>query len=346
MVDHDVEHEAIELGLGQRVRAFELDRVLRREDVERLLELIGAALDRHAVLLHRFEQRRLRLGRRPVDLVRQDDVGEDRSGREHHLPAAGRAVLLDDVRAGDVGRHQVGRELDAGELQLQHAREGVDQQRLREARHADDEAVAADEQRQQHLLHGVGLADDQLLQLRDDLIPALLHPVGQRHIIRRLDIDDLLRHTIHLGLAFSVSYQLPATGFQLRASSHSSFPLEAGSWHGRSMRQCINEIVHAELVRLVREVDRHRPLVGELPELAEILIVPCHRDEALLRVVVLEDPVVGFLAVEPEVEVLDLEERIEDRLLPDRARRIAARAAPASSAPRGCTGRSGGSHRR
>ena len=39
MVDHGVEHEAIELRLGQRIRAFELDRVLRREDVERLLEL-------------------------------------------------------------------------------------------------------------------------------------------------------------------------------------------------------------------------------------------------------------------------------------------------------------------
>ena len=38
---------------------------------------------------------------------------EDRPGREHHLAAAGRRVFLDDVGAGDVGRHQVGRELDA-----------------------------------------------------------------------------------------------------------------------------------------------------------------------------------------------------------------------------------------
>ena len=45
VIDHDVEHEAIELRLGQRVRAFELDRVLRRKHVERLLERIRAPLD-------------------------------------------------------------------------------------------------------------------------------------------------------------------------------------------------------------------------------------------------------------------------------------------------------------
>ena len=146
-----VEHEAIELRFGQRIRAFELDRVLRREDVERLVERIGPPLDRDAVLLHRLEQRRLRLGRRAVDFVGEDDVREDRPRREHHLPPAGRRVLLDDVGAGDVGRHQVGRELDARELEVEHPRQRVDEQRLGQPGHADDQAVAAGEQRQQHL---------------------------------------------------------------------------------------------------------------------------------------------------------------------------------------------------
>jgi hypothetical protein len=48
MVDDDVEHEAIELGFGKGVRPFQLDRVLRGEHVERLFELIGAALNRDA----------------------------------------------------------------------------------------------------------------------------------------------------------------------------------------------------------------------------------------------------------------------------------------------------------
>ena len=43
VLDDDVEHEAIELRFGQRIGAFELDRVLRREDVERLVELVGLA---------------------------------------------------------------------------------------------------------------------------------------------------------------------------------------------------------------------------------------------------------------------------------------------------------------
>ena len=58
-------------------------------------------------------------------------------------------------------------------------------------------------------MHRVRLADDELLQLAHDLIAALLHPIGQRDIIRRLEIDDLLRHTLHVGLSFS--FQLPAT---------------------------------------------------------------------------------------------------------------------------------------
>ena len=39
VLDDDVEHEAIELRFGQRIGALELDRVLRREDEERLVEL-------------------------------------------------------------------------------------------------------------------------------------------------------------------------------------------------------------------------------------------------------------------------------------------------------------------
>ena len=149
------------------------------------------------MLLHRLEQRRLRFRRRAVDLVGKNDVGEDRTGREDHLAPAGGRVFLDDVGAGDVGRHQVGRELNARELQLEHARQRVNQQRLGEPRDADDEAVAAHEEGRQYQLHRVLLADDELLQLSHDLVAAMLHPIGQRHVIRGLDIHHLLRYTLH-----------------------------------------------------------------------------------------------------------------------------------------------------
>jgi hypothetical protein len=108
--------------------------------------------------------------------------------REHHLPAAGGRVLVDDVGAGDVRRHQVRRELDAVELQIQDPRQRRDQQRLGQARDADDEAVATDEERQQHELDDVALADNPLLQLVDDLLPPAIHLVREGDIVGRFEI--------------------------------------------------------------------------------------------------------------------------------------------------------------
>ena len=86
------------------------------------------ALDRHLALLHRLEQRGLRLRRGAVDLVGEQEVGEDRAGAEDEL---GRP-LVEDLRAGDVGGHQVRRELDARETERGRLRERARDQRLRE----------------------------------------------------------------------------------------------------------------------------------------------------------------------------------------------------------------------
>ena len=110
------------------------------------------------------------------------------------VPAARRRVVLDDVGAGDVGRHQVGRELDAIELQLEHFRERRDQQRLREAGHADDEAVAADEEREQDQLDDVVLADDPFAELVDDLLPADFHLVRERDVVGRFQVHSVQSH--------------------------------------------------------------------------------------------------------------------------------------------------------
>ena len=57
-------------------------------------------------------------------------------------------------------RHQVGRELDALEHQAEGLRQGAHQQRLGGARQAGDQAMAAHEQRDHHLLEHLLLADD------------------------------------------------------------------------------------------------------------------------------------------------------------------------------------------
>jgi hypothetical protein len=106
-------------------------------------------------------------------------------------------VVLDDVGAGDVGWHQVGRELDAGELQIQHIRHRLDEQRLRQAGHPDDEAVAADQERQQHLLDDGRLADDDLAELGEHSIAAGPHPVGQRDVAFGLErVFARCRHSV------------------------------------------------------------------------------------------------------------------------------------------------------
>ena len=147
VIHDDVEHESVELGLGQRIRAFQLDGVLRGEDEERFLQGVRRALHGDLVFLHRLQQGSLGFRRRPVDLVRQHDVGEDRALHEHHLPPAGLGILLNEVRAGDVGRHQIRRELDPGKFQIQNLGDGVNQQSLGQSGYADDEAIAAHEKR-------------------------------------------------------------------------------------------------------------------------------------------------------------------------------------------------------
>ena len=135
------------------------------------------AADGDLLLLHRFEQRGLRLGRRAVDLVGQDHVGEHRARQETKLARARSLVFLDDLGAGDVGRHQVGRELDAVELQRQRIGQRADHQRLGQARHADQQAVAAGEDRDQQLLDHVALADDDLGELVGDAAVGLVEPL-------------------------------------------------------------------------------------------------------------------------------------------------------------------------
>jgi hypothetical protein len=62
IAERDAKHETVLLGLGQRVGALVVGRVLCGEHQERLRELVGYALDRYAPLLHALEQSRLRLG--------------------------------------------------------------------------------------------------------------------------------------------------------------------------------------------------------------------------------------------------------------------------------------------
>jgi hypothetical protein len=100
----------------------------------------------------------------------------------------GPAVLVQDLGAGDVGRHQIGRELNPLEAEIQDAGERLDEQRLGKAGHARDQAVAAGEERDEDLIHHLVLSDDHLPQLVQYPLAALCDLLGRsrRQLGRRL----------------------------------------------------------------------------------------------------------------------------------------------------------------
>ena len=121
---------------------------------------MSLAADGNLLLGHSFQQRRLRFRRRAVDFVGQQHVGEDRAANELERPIARAAVFVHHVGARDVGRHQVGRELDAVEIQRQAFGQRADHQRLGQPRHSFENAVAAGEQADEQLLDDIFLPDD------------------------------------------------------------------------------------------------------------------------------------------------------------------------------------------
>ena len=81
------EQETVDLRLRQRERPLELDGVLRGEHEERRRQRVRDAVDGDPALLHGLQEGGLRARRGAVDLVGEDDVGEQRARTELELPA-------------------------------------------------------------------------------------------------------------------------------------------------------------------------------------------------------------------------------------------------------------------
>ena len=117
VVHADVQQEAVELRFGQRDRcrparagsAWPARRTAAGSGV-------GGAGIADRAFLHRLEQRGLGLGRGAVELVGEQQVGEDRALLELEVALAGAVVLFQHLGAEDVAGHQVRGELDAAEL--------------------------------------------------------------------------------------------------------------------------------------------------------------------------------------------------------------------------------------
>jgi hypothetical protein len=105
------------------------------------------AVDGHVALLHALQQARLGLRRGAVDLVDQDDVGEDRPRME--LEAA--LALVVDVGADDVGRQEIGRALHPRVVGVQGACQRPRERRLADPGVVLDEDVTLGKQRDQEI---------------------------------------------------------------------------------------------------------------------------------------------------------------------------------------------------
>ena len=154
--DADFGQKAIELRLGQRVRAFEVDRVLRGKNSEERGKRMGRAVNRYLALLHALQQRSLGSWRHAIDFIDQQQLGE--YGTLMKLERAG--THIENVGADDVGRHEIGSTLHALKFQAQKMRERFDGERLGDSRHAFEQRVSAAQERDQTLGLEVVLSDD------------------------------------------------------------------------------------------------------------------------------------------------------------------------------------------
>ena len=100
IIKQDLQHETIELRLGQRIGAFILNRVFSREHGKNRRQLMSFAVDRHLPLFHCFQQSGLRLGRRAIDFVGQQYVGEDRALAQIELEVATLKTLVPVMSEG------------------------------------------------------------------------------------------------------------------------------------------------------------------------------------------------------------------------------------------------------
>ena len=104
--------EPVELSFRQRICSVIFDRVFGCDDEERLRESPLFSFHGDLSFVHGFEQRGLGPRRCAVDLVREQQVGKDRSFAEEETPLLRRI----DGRPENIGGQQIGGELNAPEF--------------------------------------------------------------------------------------------------------------------------------------------------------------------------------------------------------------------------------------
>ena len=101
-----------------------------------------------------------------IDFVGQQELREHRA----RMKAEFLRLHIEDRRAGDVGGHQIGSELDAAEAAAEHAAQRANEQRFAQARHTFDQHMPAGKERHERAEHQFVLADVDFANLGHDTI--------------------------------------------------------------------------------------------------------------------------------------------------------------------------------
>ncbi len=112
------------------------------------------------------------MGGGPVDLVREQQLGEHRPGLKAEVAPA-LVVLHHHLGTDDVRRHQVRSELDSREAQLEGIAQALHEERLPESRHALEEHVPGRQQTGQDPFDHRPVPDDAPIDLPLQSVQAL-----------------------------------------------------------------------------------------------------------------------------------------------------------------------------
>ena len=139
---------------------------MSRDHEERFRQFVRCLPNGDFAFLHRLQQSGLRLGRRAVDFVGQQNVGEDRplDETEFSPPAF---TLFQNVGAGDVRRHQVGCELNPAKVHIQQFGDCAHHESLGQSGNADQKTMPTRKDRGQNLINDSVLTDDHLVKFFD-----------------------------------------------------------------------------------------------------------------------------------------------------------------------------------
>ena len=139
VAEHQPDQEPVPLTVRERRRAGSVERILSGKDKERHRQSTGDGIHAHLVLLHGFEESGLGSGRRPIELVGHEHIGEDGSGSEGRFGP----VRPEHGSAHHVGRQEVSRALESVESESQRPGQGLGQGGLAQSGMVLDQEVTA-----------------------------------------------------------------------------------------------------------------------------------------------------------------------------------------------------------